>query len=276
MRGPAPSATAAHPAGALAGFITRNSPRGPVAKTITCRTCGRDFERFYRAGRHAYCKGCTARADKKAARMPRVDCRECGKPFLTRTRTVRYCSDACRASASRRASIETQRRRMADPKKRAMRLASIRAWAAARRAGARGDKPPPPPPRASRGAGIPRSSAKAAKPRACALCGRDIEPRGRGMRPVHCRRCTARADREYGRVVTMGCKECGKKFVMSKRAVRYCSKACRADGRRRVARESARRTRADPEIRALTAARNRASLAARRGGKKARGARRRA
>ena len=33
------------------------------------------------------------------ARMPRVDCRECGKTFPTRTRSVRYCSDECRTSS---------------------------------------------------------------------------------------------------------------------------------------------------------------------------------
>ena len=250
---------------APASIITRNSIRGPVAKTTTCRACGRDFERFGRASPYAYCKRCAAKADKEVALKPRMDCRECGKAFSPKTRTVRYCSDACRAAAARRAGIERDRRRMADPETRARRLASARAWAAARRARGRGSRRPPP--RAGRDAAGPRRSATAAEPYPCALCGRSFAPYGGGRPPIHCKRCAAKADKEIGRERTLDCKECGTRFTTPSRSARYCSKACRADSRRRVARELYHSRMADPEKRVLLAARWRAWDAAARKGK---------
>ena len=248
--------------------------RGPVAKTITCRICGCDFERFRRAGSNPYCKICTAKADREIARKPRVDCKECGKAFSTRTRTVRYCSDACRAAAARRAGIERDRRRMADPEKHSLQLARTRVYNAARRARGRGGKQQQPPPRANRDAAGQRRSAKSAEPRPCALCGRSFAPPGgRGRRPIHCKRCTAKADREIGRKVDVRCRECGNAVAAPSRTVRYCSKECKAAGRRRAARESARRRREDPEVRAKDVARTRALVAARRGGKRGSGRR---
>ena len=239
-----------------------------------CRACGRDFENFYRAASHAYCKRCTARADREIARPMRMDCRECGKAFSPKTHAVRYCSDACRASAARRIDAESRRRHMADPEKRARRLAGARASAAAYAARARVGKQPQ---RASRDAASPRRNAKAAEPHPCVLCGRSIAPpRRRGRPTIYCKRCTAKANRELGRERTLNCKECGKKFTTSNRVVRYCSDACRADIRRRVARESARRRLADPEARILAAARARAHLATRRGKEKGSGRRRNA
>ena len=237
--------------------------RGPVAKTTTCRACGRDFERFGRASPYAYCKRCAARADREIARMPRVDCRECGKAFSAKTRTVRYCSDACRAAAARRAGIERERSRMADPEKRARRLASARARAAANRARERGGRRPTP--RAGRGAARTRRGAKAVEPHQCELCGRDFAPYGTGKHPVHCKRCRSRVDKEIGRERALNCKECGTRFSTPNRGVRYCSKACRADSRRRVALERYHSRMADPEKRTLLAARSRAGAAARRG-----------
>ena len=246
--------------------------RGPVAEKITCMACGRDFERFYRAGRHVFCKSCTAKADREIARKPRVDCKECGKAFPTRTRTVRYCSDACRAAAARRADIERERRRRADPEKHALQLARTRARNAARRAGERGGRQPPP--RAGRDAASPRRSARAAEPYPCALCGQSfVPPGGRGRRPLHCKRCRAKADRKIGIKMDVRCRECGKAVAAPNHGVRYCSKECKAAGRRRIARESARRRREDPEIRARDGARCRAWAAARRGEKKGRGGR---
>ena len=245
--------------------------RGPVAEKITCMACGRDFERFYRGGRHVFCKSCTAKADREIARKPRVDCKECGKAFSTRTRTVRYCSDACRAAAARRACIERDRRRRADPEKHALQLARHRARNAARMARERGARQPP---RAGRDAASPRRSARAAEPYPCALCGQSfVPPGGRGRRPLHCKRCRAKADRKIGMKMDARCRECGNAFTTQNRIVKYCSRECKAAGRRRIARESARRRREDPEIRARSGARCRAWAAARRGEKKGRGGR---
>ena len=247
------------PSGPLASLIAQGAMRGPVGKTLTCRTCGRGFERIRRADPYLYCKGCTARADREIARKARRNCRECGNTFSPKTPAARYCSDACRSAGARRAVIERERRLMADPEKRARRLASARAYAAAHPAGKRGKKRPT---RAGRGAARPRRSAAAAEPYACALCGRDFAPYGGGRHPVHCKRCSAKADREIGEERTLNCKECNKKFTTSNHTVRYCSAKCRTDTRRRVALERYHSRMADPEERALAAARQRARLAA--------------
>ena len=238
-----------------------------MAKAGACRLCGRGIEPHGRGGSPAYCKGCTAKADKKAARMPRVDCRECGKAFSTRLLTVRYCSDPCRSAAARRASVEGRRRYDADPEKLALKRARSRLAAAARRAKKRGDRPP----RANRDIKGLRPNARSAEPYPCALCGSDFVPYGAG-RPAYCKRCAAKADKEIGRERTLNCKECGKKFTTPNRIVKYCSTKCRAAGRRRISREGARKRMKDPEARAMAAARRRAWDAARRGGKKGRGA----
>ena len=64
-------------------------------------------------------------------------CKACGKAFHTKTRSIRYCSEACRTEARRRLNLEYNRRYMADPAKRAIMLARTRA-AAAHTAYARG------------------------------------------------------------------------------------------------------------------------------------------
>ena len=243
-----------------------------MAGPTSCSLCGRSFEPRSRTGRHAYCGRCAAKADREIARTLSVDCKECGKPFSTRTRSVHYCSDACRTAAARRRNSEYQRRYAADPVKRALMLARTRVAAAARRARERGEEPPP---RAGHDVKSLKRNAKAAEPYACGLCGRDFAPYG-GNRPAHCKRCSARISRELGRVMAVKCKECGKKFSTSNRAIRYCSMPCSAAGRRRSSNESGRRRRADPEALALAAARRRAWAAARRGREKGRGGRRRA
>ena len=241
--------------------------RGAMEKSATCRACGRDFAPHRRAGLHVYCKRCTAKADKEIARKISVDCKECGKTFPTKTRSVRYCSDACRAAAARRTNAENQRKYLADPEKHALKLARARVCAANKRARDRGERPPPPP-RAGRGAGSQGRNAKAAEPYLCALCGRDFAPYGDGARPAHCKRCRAKADREIGRAWTLNCKECGKEFSTSNRIVRYCSTKCNAAGHARNVAESARRRMANPEARALEAARWRARAAARKAAEK--------
>ena len=251
-------------AGAPASLITPNTTLGAMAGQVACKLCGRGIEPRGRGNRPVYCKPCMARADKEIGRMPRVDCKECGKAFSTKTRSVHYCSDACRFAATRRANIENQRRYEADPEKRALKRARARLAAAARRARARGEEPPP---IASRDVGSLKRNASAAEPYACGLCGRDFAPYG-GNRPTYCKRCTAKTDREIGRAMAVDCKECGKEFSTLNRIVVYCSKACRAAGRMRSTNEGARRRRADPEASALAAARRRAQYAARKGGKK--------
>ena len=235
-----------------------------MARPTACGLCGSDIGPHGRGNRPAYCKRCIAKADREIARMPRVDCRECGKTFSTRTRTVHYCSDACRTVAARRARVEGQRRYNADPEKLALARARGRLAAAARRAKARGDKQPP---RANRDVKSLKPNPKSAEPYACALCGRDFVPYG-GARPIHCKRCSARMNREMARVMAVDCKECGKKFSTSNRTVRYCSKACSAAGQRRSSNASARRNRADPEKHAVFLARQRARTAARRAKKR--------
>ena len=236
-----------------------------MARPTACRLCGRGIEPHGRGNRPAYCRGCTAKTDKEVSQMPRVDCRECGKVFPAKTRAFRYCSDECRSASARRANAENQRRYKADPRNRARMLALARA-SAARRAAERGEKPP----RASRDVESLKPNARPAEPSPCALCGRDFAPYG-GRRPIHCKRCRARVDKEIGRKRTLNCKECGKKFSTLNRIVRYCSRECNAAGRSRISSKSSRRRLEDPETRALAAARNRARYAVHRGGKKGRG-----
>ena len=168
-----------------------------MARPAACALCGRDIEPHDRGSRPACCKRCIAKTDREIARMPRVDCRECGKALSTRTRAARYCSDACRSPAARRARAEGRRKYAADPEKRALQLARLRRSAAARGARERGDKRPP---RASRGVKSPKPSQGSDEPYPCALCGRYFAPHGgRGRRQVHCKRCRAKADKEIGR-----------------------------------------------------------------------------
>ena len=232
--------------------------RGAMPGPAACLLCGRIFERHGRGGLRAYCKRCTARADREVAVRPVVQCGECGSEFSAPRRSFRYCSDACRTETARRRNLEHQRKYMADPEKRAITAARARAAAAARAARKGGGGPPRrrPPPRADPNA----------EPSVCRLCGRSFGQHGRGLR-AYCKRCTARADREAGRTLRAKCKECGKAFSTARRSVRYCSDGCSAEGLRRSYRESKRRIKADPEKRALAAAQGRAWSAAHRGRK---------
>ena len=259
-RGRRGDACAAHPVrqARAAILIPRNTMRGAMAKPPACRLCGREFDPPRRSGSRVYCKRCTAKADREIAKTLSVDCKECGKAFPARTRAARYCSVECRSAAARRANAESQRRYRADPQSNARNLALARA-SAARRAAERGEKPP----RESRGAKSLKPNATPAEPYPCALCGRRFAPYG-GRRPIHCKRCSARVDKEIARKRTLNCKECGKKFTTLNRIVRYCSRECNAAGRRRITDEIRRRRMADPEFRAMDAARQRARTAARR------------
>ena len=225
-----------------------NPSSGHMAGPTACRQCGRSFEPY---GGHyrVYCKKCTARADKAIVLAPPVKCRECGKKFTASHRSSRYCSDACRAEGARRYNREYMRRYIADPEKRAIARAHTRASAAARKARKRGGRP------TQRQA--PLRVDPSAAPSVCRLCGRTFAQYGRGGH-ADCKRCAARVDRKISRPPNTKCKECGKKLNAASRRVRYCSKACSAEGLRRSCRESARRAKADPEKRALAAARGRA------------------
>lgn len=234
-----------------------------MAGPTPCRLCGRGFEK-YGGAYHAYCRRCAAKADGEVGRVLSVPCRECGGEFSTRTRAAKYCSDACRTDAARRLNREHARRYMADPEKRAMAMARIRAQAASRRAGdGRGGKGRPRPRRQSGGHGTVCPPTRTAPPSRtlCRLCGRGFAPYG-GKSRSYCKRCTAKADRAIGRVLSVKCKECGKAFSTKSRAVRYCSAPCRAEGGRRSARECGRRRMSDPETRAVSRARSRAHSAA--------------
>ena len=199
-----------------------------------------------------------------------MHCKVCGKAFATKLRSAKYCSDACRAEATRRYNRECMRRYLADPEKRAIILARTRAAAAARRARERGGHPP----KARRSAG---RAAPAAAPKSdtCRLCGRSFAQYG-GASHAYCKRCTAKADRAIAKALRVDCKTCGKAFSTTNRSVRYCSDACRAEGQRRGKRELNRKRMADPERRAIARAHMRAWSAARRGGKAGRPKRRQA
>ena len=110
----------------------------PNAGPSVCGLCGRTFAQYGRSNRHAYCRRCTARADSEVGRTLRAKCAECGGRFSTASRTVRYCSDECRAGSARRAVRERDRRFKADPARRVLAEAQKRALRAAHRAGAAG------------------------------------------------------------------------------------------------------------------------------------------
>ena len=234
-----------------------------MAKAGTCRLCGQGFAPY--GGRyHGYCKECTAKADRAAAKPFSVDCKECGKKFFARTNTTRYCSDECRAVVGRRRVRESMRRYLADPERRAVVLARTRASAAARRARERkgrqkqghGRRRP-----AGRGTARPPSAAPGGKSLACRLCGSAFAPYGGTGNRAYCKKCTAKADREVGRVWRIQCAQCGREFSATHRLARYCSDACRTDGRRRSDRVRSRRRLADKKKRAVASAHVRASAA---------------
>ena len=102
-----------------------------------------------------------------------------------------------------------------------------------------------------------------ARPTACRLCGRDIEPHGRGNRAAFCKRCNAKADKMVAKRTRMDCRECGKAFPVKNRAVRYCSDACRTAAARRTNAENQRKYTADPRNHARKLALARASAARR-------------
>lgn len=187
-----------------------------------------------------------------------MDCKECGKPFQTDNRSVRYCSDACRADAKRRSAREHGRRQLMDPRRRAIAAARVRAIVARRRVGDAGGSPKRRRKQADGGTAMSRTLT-------CKLCGRSFELRGMGIRS-YCKRCVAMADREAARKPRRQCKECGKKFDSKAHFVLYCSDECRAKVARRRERRNNRRRSADPEKSAIAAARSRAY----RGGRKAR------
>ena len=238
-----------------------------MAGTSTCRLCSRIFEQHGK-GRRNYCKPCTAKTDRAAARENVTKCKECGKRFSKSTRFRAYCSDGCRIEGGRRRMREYMRRYLVDPEKRAMSLARTRASAASRRAregkrpaGSGGRR------KGGRAAGRPPPRPLNAKRSTCRLCGRSFVPYGGAMR-AHCMQCAARFDREVSRAVTAKCKVCGKNFSTKRRNARYCSDKCRADGVRRGDLEYIHRRTVDPEWRAIRAARTRAQSAAFRARKK--------
>ena len=201
---------------------------GPIA----CRLCGRAFEPRRTGSRHC-CAPCTARAVKDAAKPRRIQCRECGREFAAPHQAVRYCSDPCRKKGYARHKNSIARR-----------------------------------PTRSRGG--------AAK---CRACGKEFAAPTRSVRYCSdpCRkdgyaRHRARwQPRPARKGETLECRACGRAFESDRGPGRlrvYCSAECRAEGERAYIREYMRRYLADPERRAVQAARVRASAARRRAGKK--------
>lgn len=115
--------------GASAGSASSGAP---TTRSIACAMCSRGFVPRGR-GTHVYCKRCKDKADRDAAKVPTLKCRECGKAFTAAVRQSRYCSDGCRAAAARRVDHEKYRRRMADPEERARVAARARVWRASKK-----------------------------------------------------------------------------------------------------------------------------------------------
>ncbi len=108
----------------------------PNAAPSVCRLCGRGFAQYGGSNRHAYCRRCTAKADREMGRTLRASCKACGKKFSTASRAVRYCSAECRAEGLRSSRRGSDRRLKTDTKKRATAGARKGARSAARRGGA--------------------------------------------------------------------------------------------------------------------------------------------
>ena len=107
----------------------------PDAEPSVCRLCGRTFAQYGRSNRHAYCRRCTARADRDVGRTLRAKCAGCGGRFSTTSLAVRYCSDECRADGALRSQRKSDLRFKADPGKRALAEAQKRALRASRMGG---------------------------------------------------------------------------------------------------------------------------------------------
>ena len=125
---------------------------------VRCKECGRDFSTQSRAVK--YCSdACRKRGRARAsvlsdrARAPRqregrpskkeaIACRTCGGRFFPaqgyRGHPPSYCPDACRADGKRAKAREYARRYLADPERRAIHAARMRAYAARRREEDRG------------------------------------------------------------------------------------------------------------------------------------------
>ena len=110
----------------------RASNGAPTTRSIACAMCGRGFVPRGR-GAYAYCKRCMDKANRDAAKVPTLKCRECGKAFTAAVRQSRYCSDGCRAAGARRVDRNRYLRRMADPEERARVAARTRAWRASKK-----------------------------------------------------------------------------------------------------------------------------------------------
>ena len=113
------------------GGTKRPTRAADASKRFACGLCGRTFAPYGHGSRPSYCKRCRDRADREIARVLRVDCKACGGKFSTTNRLVRYCSDACRTAGRTVRDREYIRAYLADPEKRAVRLARRRALHAA-------------------------------------------------------------------------------------------------------------------------------------------------
>ena len=192
-----------------------------MSGSTACRLCGRGFEPR-RTGSQHYCEPCTDRALEETSQPRRIECRECGGAFLAPHPSARYCSDACRKKGYARHKNSI-------------------------------------PPR------LPRARGKADK---CRACGRAFSPPTRSVRYCSdpCRKegyarhhHTRWQPRPARDAKTIDCRACGRPFSTDggpgKPRV-YCSEACRVEGMRAYGREYMRRYLADPEKRAVQAARD--------------------
>ena len=194
--------------------------------TAACRLCGGTIATG-RGGRAVYCDPCRTRINKEASSR-RAACVECGAAFLAPSRSVRYCSDACREKGYGRRGQRAPRQR-------------------------------PLPPHDGTGACRVCGKKFRAPTRIVKYCSDECRRQGymRGRRSSARPRAPERAE----------CRSCGKEFAVEGRAGTprvYCSPGCRADGRRAKTREYMRRYLADPEKRAAHIVRGTEAAAAKR------------
>ena len=220
---------------------------------VRCRECGGTFRTPNRS--IGYCsdacrkKGYTRRRSAASAasaaaavapsaglaRERTVKCRICGKAFLTDMRPGKpqvYCSPPCRAEGSRVRMREYMRRYLADPKRRAVHAARLRASSARRTA---------------------RDARNRTRSVECAQCGGEFSTSNRSIRYCSdpCRKkARALAGAAYKRrrrerdgaamAATAKCRVCSKEFALGRgggRRTLCCSHACRAEYRRDYFRE---------------------------------------
>ena len=206
-----------------------------------CRKKGYARRRRPARAPSAAAPGASAAAPPSRAKERTVKCRICGKAFLTDMRPGKpqvYCSPPCRAEGSRVRMREYMRRYLADPKRRAVHAARLRASSARRTA---------------------RDARNRTRSIECAQCGGEFSTSNRSIRYCSdpCRKKARaianaaykrrRSGRDGSTPATARCRVCSKEFEAGRGGrggLRiYCSHDCQVEGRRTYFREHKRKLR---------------------------------